>query len=66
MTQLDVNLDDQGNVFLFTPISRIAKEWVAQHLSLEGWQWMGNSFGIEHRFVGPIVNGMQADGLRVG
>jgi len=65
MAQVDINVDDEGSVFLFTPVTKLAREWVAQHLSLEGWQWMGHSFGVEHRFVAPIVEGMLADGLRV-
>ena len=66
MAQLDVNLDDHGTVCLFTPISRLAREWIARHLRLEGWQCLGASFAVEHRFAVPLVEGMLADGLRVG
>jgi hypothetical protein len=65
MAKPDVLVDNHGSMFLVTPVSAIAKEWVDQHLSLEGWQWMGSSFGVEHRFVAPIVSGMKADGLKV-
>ena len=66
MAKLDINLDDQGTVCLFTPISQLAKEWISSHLRLEGWQFLGSSFAVEHRFVAPLVEGMLADGLRVG
>jgi hypothetical protein len=50
---------------MVTPITTLAREWVEQNLALEGWQWMGASFAVEHRFVANLVNGMRADGLRV-
>ncbi|MCY2927544.1 MAG: hypothetical protein NT031_19315 [Planctomycetota bacterium] len=66
MPQVDINVDDEGSVFLFSPITPLAREWVATNLSLEGWQWLGRAFAVEHRFVAPIVEGMMNDGLRVG
>ena len=66
MPKLDVNVDGGGTVYLFTPITQLAREWVKEHLNLEGWQWLGSSFAVEHRFVGSLVEGMQGDGLRVG
>jgi hypothetical protein len=66
MAKLDVNIDDHGTVCLFTAISELAKDWVSSHLRLEGWQCLGPSFAVEHRFAIPLVEGMLADGLRVG
>lgn len=65
MAQADVQVDDCGTLFMVTPLSQLAREWVEQHLSLEGWQWLGFSFAVEHRFIQPIVEGMVGDGLRV-
>jgi len=65
MAKLDMNIDDQGTVYLFTPISQLAKEWIERHLRLEGWQCLGSSFAVEHRFAGPLAAGMLADGLRI-
>ena len=66
MAQLDINLDDQGTVCLFIPISQLAKDWISSHLRLAGWQCLGSSFAVENRFAGPLAAGMLADGLRVG
>jgi hypothetical protein len=66
MAQLDINIDDQGTVCLFTAISELAKDWISSHLRLEGWECLGSSFAVEHRFAGPLVEGMLVDGLRVG
>jgi hypothetical protein len=65
MAKPDLTVDDRGSMFLLTPISELAKEWVQTNLALEGWQWLGASFAVEHRFVGQLVDGMRADGLRV-
>jgi hypothetical protein len=66
MAELDVNIDNQGTIFLFTPITRLAREWVEEHLQLEGWQCLGPSFAVDHRLAQPLAEDMVADGLRVG
>lgn len=65
MAKPDVLVDDHGTVFMFTPITRLAHEWVVEHLALDGWQWLGASFAVDHRFARPLADGMAADGLRV-
>jgi hypothetical protein len=65
MPKPDFTVDDHGTIFLVTPITTIAREWVEQHLFLEGWQWLGGGFAVEHRFVAGLVEGMVGDGLRV-
>ena len=66
MAKLDIHVDGGGTIYMVTPITQLAKEWVEQHLSLEGWQWLGSAFAVEHRFIANLVQGMRADGLRVG
>lgn len=66
MSRLDVQIDNHGTVFLVTPVTAFAERWVEEHLTLEGWQWMGHSFAVEPRCVAPLVEGMRGDGLRVG
>ena len=51
MAELDVHVDGGGTVYLVTPISQLANEWVDAHVNLEGWQWLGSSFSVEHRFI---------------
>jgi len=65
MAKPDMLIDDNGTIFMFTPITALGREWVDEHLSLEGWQWMGLSFAVEHRFAAGLAQGMKADGLRV-
>jgi hypothetical protein len=66
MAKLDITVDDHGSIFMFTPISKLAREWVEEHLRLEGWQWLGASFAVEHRFARSLAEGMAEDGLVVG
>ena len=66
MSKIDTQIDDCGSVVLVTPVTKAAKEWVKEHLSLEGWQWLGNCFAVEGRFAPALVQGMRSDGLRVG
>jgi hypothetical protein len=54
-----------GTVYLFTAETETARAWVDDQVHLEAWQWMGRAFAVEHRYVGPLVQGMLADGLRV-
>jgi hypothetical protein len=65
MAKPDILVDDRGSVFLLTPVTQLAKEWVKEHLNLEGWQWLGDAFAVEHRFVAALVDGMKSDGLKV-
>lgn len=37
-----------GSVWRFTPITDVAREF-AESIGLEGWQWMGSSFCVDHR-----------------
>lgn len=54
-----------GTVVMFQPITDEAREWVDENVGLEPWQWMGPAFAVEHRFVGDLIEGMEADGLVV-
>lgn len=55
----DVKVHDQGSVVQFEVVSDAAKVWVAEHLEIEGWQWMGNRFAVDRRYVDPIVAMME-------
>jgi hypothetical protein len=45
------------------PVSQAAKDWVAENVPLEDWQWMGPRFAVEHRYIAELVGGMMEDGL---
>jgi hypothetical protein len=66
MAKIDVNVHNEGTVFVLNPLTTTAKNWVKENVQLESWQkWAGDAFVVEHRFAMQIVKGMQAAGLRV-
>ena len=46
-----------GSVVLLTPISEEARAWVAENVSLEPWQWVGDAFACEPRMVEDLLEG---------
>ena len=55
---VDVQVHSDGTMSHFTPITQKAKDWVEENVTLESWQWLGNGFGVEHRYVDDLVRGM--------
>jgi hypothetical protein len=61
---IDISAEDTGTVTAVWMQSDAAKDWVAVHLDLESWQWIGvNGFAIDSRFAASILAGMHEDGL---
>lgn len=63
---MDVKVMNHGSVVMVEPVSDEAKTWVNENVGLEGWQWMGNSFAVEPRYLGDLLDGMRAEGFTVG
>jgi len=61
----DFQVVNSGSVVVFTPQTPQAKQWVADHLPLESWQWLGQSFVIDQRYAFDILDGIVNDGLEV-
>jgi hypothetical protein len=51
---MDFTIRDEGSVFMFTPLTGICRQWIEEHIQPEGWQWLGNSFAVEHRYAQSI------------
>ena len=60
----DFYVENHGTVFLLQPLTHAARAWRADHLPADATRF-GPSVVIEHRFIGDIVAGLVADGLRV-
>jgi hypothetical protein len=54
--------EDQGGLFMLTPVSDAAQAWVEEHLPDDTPRW-GLALAVEHRFIAGIVEGIVADGL---
>lgn len=62
--QSDFATTDEGNLVMFLPLTDEAKAHLP-NLGLEGWQWLGNRFGIDRRLVDNFVSQLQEDGFSV-
>jgi hypothetical protein len=52
-------------MYMVTPLSALAKEWVSKNVNIEDWQWNGSSFAVEHRYIDNLVAGMRSEDLSV-
>jgi hypothetical protein len=59
----DVLVANEGTVFTFCPLTPAAKEWVAENVQAEAYQWFGNVLVVEHRFAWGLAAGMTDAGL---
>jgi hypothetical protein len=58
----DFDFNDQGSICLLTPLTEEAQNWVADFLPDDAMRW-GPAIVIEHRYAGPVLKGIQNDGL---
>jgi hypothetical protein len=60
----DFEVSNHGTIFIFTPLSPAARDWVAEFLPEDAQRWAGG-VAIEHRYISDVVIGAQRDGLVV-
>jgi hypothetical protein len=58
----DVRVRNEGTVFLFTPLTPAAKQWIAENVQPDA-QWFGNALVVECRYAAEIAAGMREAGL---
>jgi hypothetical protein len=56
----------QGSIWTFEPASEAAKDFTATSLDVEGWQWLGPAFGVDHRLANDLVAALENEGFLVG
>lgn len=57
----DVLVRDEGTVFVFCPLSVIAKQWISENV--HDALWFGSALVVEHRYAWGLALGMQDAGL---
>jgi hypothetical protein len=62
MSRADFRFDNHGSVCLLTPLTDAAEAWVSDNLP-ESAMTFGSAVVIEPRYVGPILEGIDAEGL---
>jgi hypothetical protein len=60
---LDYYVENSGSIVTITPQSDAAKEWIDENVHTESWQWLGRALGVEARYAGDLLYGMQEAGL---
>ena len=60
----DFEVSGGGSIYILTPLTPAARDWVAEFLPEHAQQWAGGVV-IEHRYVLDVVAGAQRDGLSV-
>lgn len=65
MAEIDIEVSNGGSIYMFTPLTGFARDWVSENISLESWQWIGSSFAVESRFAADLAQVMTDDGLEV-
>jgi hypothetical protein len=62
---IDARFENHGSVWLIRPLTDLAREWLADHVRAESWQWFGGALSLEPRAVEPLADAMANDGLEV-
>jgi hypothetical protein len=60
----DVRVECHGSIWLLQPLTHAGQTWLDVSIP-EDAMMLGDAIAVEHRFVGPIVDGMRHDGLKV-
>lgn len=61
----DVLYSDTGSIVMIEPQTDTARQFIADHVAIEDWQWLGPAFGVDHRMADDLLRGMEAHGLTV-
>ena len=63
---VDFLCENHGSIFLLKPLTPSATSWLEEHIGQDnGFQPYWPTCVIEHRFIWPILEGIQNDGLAV-
>ena len=61
----DFSIEGEGHfctVYLLVPLTPAAFDWIEEHIPGDA-QRLGTAVAVEHRYIGPIAEGILADGL---
>jgi hypothetical protein len=58
----DVLIANEGTLFLFSPLSRAAREWIDEHVQDDA-QWFGSALIVEHRYAPGLARGLTDAGF---
>ena len=62
----DVRVYSDSTLVGFQPVSDAAREWFAENVESEPWQWMGGVLWCDARPAQALVEGLAAEGFNLG
>ncbi len=62
---VDVEVRNEGSIFIFTPLTEAGREWINLHVEATESQWFAGGLVVEHRYAANLADGMAGDGLVV-
>lgn len=60
--EVDVEVENHGSIFLFSPLTQPGREWIGEHVTGETTTFAG-SLVVEARYARDLADGMMGDGL---
>ena len=60
----DFTITDSGSIMLLKPETDAARAWTDEHIGDEA-QWFCRAVVVEPRYMQPIIDGIEGDGLTV-
>jgi hypothetical protein len=61
--EADFMVRPHGTVWTFEPQTEGAKRFVRTDLDVQGWQWLGQSFGVDHRLANDLIAALESEGF---
>lgn len=65
MNEIDFLVRPHGTIWTFEPMTERAKNFTGTDLDVQGWQWIGPAFGVDHRPATDLVTALQDEGFVV-
>ena len=60
---IDFVVRPHGTVWTFEPRTESANRFVRTDLDVQGWQWLGQSFGVDHRLANDLIAALESEGF---
>ena len=63
--EADFIVRPHGTVWTFEPKTESAKRFVRTDLDVQGCQWLGPAFGVDHRLANDLIAALENEGFNL-
>ena len=60
---IDFVVHPHRSIWTFEPKTESAKRFVGTDLDVQGWQWLGPAFGVDHRLANDLIAALEGEGF---